>query len=88
MQTYRCRCGDRVSFGSMPPDPCSGCDKCGSSLVHSALPFFPAEDYTPKPHDWVTHTVQTDEGPPKPVTRCRWCAKRKGVEGPAEEPGR
>lgn len=33
MQYYTCECGHRRAWGSIPPDPCAGCPKCGT-LAH------------------------------------------------------
>lgn len=64
---YRCKCGEITAWGSMPPYPCSKCDKCGSNLATS-----PGAHTDPLPHDFVAREVPTDKGPAT-LSRCRWC---------------
>lgn len=71
MKFYRCKCGAREAYGSMSPYPCSGCEKCGTTLEQH-----PDDHRIPKPHDWQTELVETDEGK-KPRTRCSWCGVKK-----------
>lgn len=75
MMYYRCKCGKCEAWGSMPPNPCDGCDDCGTNL--SAHPDFHSP---PEPHNPNTQMVETDEGM-KPLTRCLWCGKKlQGIE--------
>lgn len=71
MRYYRCKCGWLMSWGSMPPHPCSKCEKCGSNLAEG-----PDLHEEPQEHDWVIEKVETDEGL-KDRTHCRWCGRRK-----------
>lgn len=71
MRYYRCKCGERQSWGSMPPYPCQKCPACGSDLAES-----PDLHREPQDHDWRTQQVETDNGP-QPITRCSWCGTRK-----------
>ena len=71
MKFYRCECGKHEAIGSMPPNPCDGCEDCGTNL--STHPDF---HQLPKPHEYVETEVETDEGK-KTLTICRWCNKRK-----------
>ena len=67
MQVYRCQCGRRQAFGSMPPPQCLECEHCQTRLT----PF--AGNYTrARPHRWQIETVETDDGQ-KQLTRCTWC---------------
>lgn len=77
MRYYRCQCGERTAWGSMPPFPCSGCEKCGTTLEEA-----PGLHRTPEPHNWRPTTVETDEGP-KTLTRCSWCSARKPIDAGA-----
>lgn len=75
MQYYRCRCGETRSFGSMPPDRCRGCSKCGTNLVNMRLQGL--DDHRPpQPHKFFTEQVETNDGP-KPLDRCRWCLRTR-----------
>jgi len=72
MRYYRCKCGNCVSFGSLPPYRCSGCKKCNTNLTEH-----PDDHKEPEPHDFTSvEQVMTDEGY-QPVTRCRWCGKNQ-----------
>lgn len=72
MQYYRCKCGHRESWGSLPPDRCQRCEKCGSDLA-----FSPESHREPIEHDFsAVNTVETDDGP-KLLTRCRYCYRTK-----------
>lgn len=71
MQFYRCKCGEASSHGSMPPPPCRGCKKCGTTLA-----THPENHSKPEPHQFQAKMVDTDEGP-KPLTRCEWCLVRE-----------
>lgn len=71
MMYYRCKCGDRESFGSMPPNPCAQCETCGSDLAPT-----PELHRPPRDHDWETRLVDTDEGQ-RELTVCRWCGLHK-----------
>lgn len=77
MKYYRCQCGKREAWGSMPPPRCTGCPDCGTTLDTS-----PTAHTAPEPHHYVSTQVQTDEGP-KPLTRCAWCTRTKAeIERP------
>lgn len=71
MLTYRCKCGDNVSWGSMPPFVCQSCPKCGSDLATS-----PSLHREPAPHDFIPRLVETDEGE-KTLSRCRYCGRTR-----------
>ena len=71
MQYYRCKCGDRTAYGSMPPPACARCLGCQSNLATS--PHTHAE---PEPHSYITEHVQTSRGP-MPRERCRYCLALK-----------
>ncbi len=71
MQYYRCKCGQSRSYGSMPPYPCKKCPDCGSNL--SSHPDFHSE---PKPHNWYTEDILTDEGVMH-QTKCSWRGELK-----------
>lgn len=71
MRYYRCKCGKRTAWGSMPPYPCSGCPDCGTTLDES-----PDSHRAPTPHEFIETPVETDNGP-QPLTRCRWCHRTK-----------
>ena len=83
MQYYRCKCGQRESYGSMAPFPCQGCESCGTTLETSV-----SDHRAPQEHKWVGEKVDTDEGP-KWLTRCAWCGvKRPQPTGWDSELGR
>lgn len=71
MRHYRCRCGNRKMWGSMPPSPCQGCPKCGTTMAHD-----PARCKTPEPHDWTTEETVGDGDTVRRTTRCRRCHER------------
>ena len=55
MQFYRCKCGHSQSWGSMPPTPCTGCEKCGTTLARDPNSHRVPDDHKPaKRYD--THT--------------------------------
>jgi hypothetical protein len=70
MQYYRCKCGAREAWGSMPPYRCTKCEKCGSDLATD-----PGLHDEPVPHDFsAVKTVETDQGTAT-ITRCRLCLR-------------
>lgn len=71
MQYYRCKCGSRESWGSMPPSRCAHCNKCVSDLAQA-----PDLHQEPEPHRMHPTTVQTDDGSAT-LTRCRWCGETR-----------
>jgi hypothetical protein len=71
MQYYRCKCGKLEAYGSMGPDPCRGCDECGTNLT-----THPDFHHPPVPHRYEAQPVETDEGV-KMLTQCTWCGKHK-----------
>ena len=71
MMYYRCKCGHLESVGSMSPNPCQQCEKCGSDLAPS-----PDLHRGPKEHAWETRLVDTDAGKQE-LTVCRWCHMKK-----------
>lgn len=71
MKYYRCKCGSKTAYGSMPPYPCNGCIDCGTTLE-----MFPECLRTPEPHDFVQDMIDTDDGP-HPKSYCRWCHRTK-----------
>jgi len=81
MLHYRCRCGKRTAFGSMPPDRCRGCPECGTTLDLS-----PEHHQPIQPHNFRAEQVETDDGP-RPLTRCSRCGARPG-EPERWKPGR
>jgi hypothetical protein len=75
MQYYRCKCGFREAWGSMPPNRCSGCKKCGTNLA-----THPDAHTIPLPHAFYETLVETNEGL-KPLDRCKYCYRtRKQIE--------
>lgn len=75
MLYYRCKCGKREAWGSMPPPQCAICPECKSDLALSK-----DSHSEPKPHEFEETDVQTDEGVKK-LSRCRWCDKtRKQIQ--------
>ena len=76
MQSYYCKCRITQSYGSMPPSPCMKCAYCGTHPTWNGM----SQPYDPKPHYWVKHMVDTDEGA-KPITICGWCnIKKKDIK--------
>ena len=75
MQYYRCKCGNAQAWGSMPPERCSGCKKCKTTL--SKHPDF-HQSYDPETaHDFsYVEQVETDNGT-QPLTRCKYCYRSK-----------
>ncbi len=71
MKFYRCKCGSRRAWGSMPPPPCAKCRDCASGLAQG-----PNEHLEPLDHEFRVDQVKTDRGL-QPVTRCRWCLVTK-----------
>jgi len=61
MRYYTCKCGNLQCFGSDPPSPCVGCDKCNTNCYRE----------TPKDHEL---RLQYDENTGEPkhyiCTRC------------------
>ena len=78
MQTYSCSCGNAKAYGSMGPDRCCGCSKCGTKLMPiNWVVAHPGFKDPPEPHDFsYKEKVETDEGI-KELTRCRWCHQTK-----------
>ncbi len=73
MKFYRCKCGDSTVYGSLSPNPCDRCSKCGSDLARG-----PESHCEPRPHSLaVSRTeVLTDSGPVGgEITQCVWCLK-------------
>lgn len=75
MQTYKCKCGKSMYFGSgMLPEPCTGCDECGTS-------FYLAEDGNhkkPIPHKLeLRYSEKTGE---PSYNRCKVCYERFPLE--------
>lgn len=73
MQTYKCKCGNLVGFGSMDPYPCQACEDCGTVPAWRGL-----EPRAPIPHDWVTRYNETT-GQPYEVCRCCWTRRVGGA---------
>lgn len=71
MKYYRCKCGKREAWGSMPPGRCVSCQDCGTTLDTS-----PDQHTAPRPHNFSESTVRTDEGL-KTITTCSGCMKPK-----------
>lgn len=69
---YRCRCGNRRGFGSMPFAACDVCEDCGSTMATS-----PDTHAEPEPHNLVTrYHAQTG----KSYRLCLACHYRDGRE--------
>lgn len=74
MRHYRCKCGNRTAFGSMPPSRCASCPDCGSDLAEA-----PDLHREPLQHEFSSvEQVDTDAGP-RPLTRCCYCHRTRGV---------
>ena len=72
MQYYRCKCGEHTAWGSMPPNRCFKCEKCGSDLAQA-----PGLHRDPVPHDFTSiENIKTDQGD-MTITRCRYCHRTK-----------
>jgi hypothetical protein len=70
MKTYSCKCGNYKFYGSgMNPEPCQGCEKCGTQAG-----TFDGEYRLMEPHDWKPK-FNVDTGlPDRP--RCIRCYAR------------
>lgn len=68
MQYYKCKCGDKTSYGSIGPAPCEGCEKCGTNLA-----FHPEYLGKPVPHEW---RKKFNEDTGEPYMICKNCFKR------------
>jgi hypothetical protein len=78
MQYYECKCGEATAFGSMSPDKCTRCAKCGARLLNIAYKAKATEeDWKPAPHEWKTYYV-VNTG--KPYEKCAVCFERKSEE--------
>ncbi len=71
MQYYRCKCGSHTAWGSMTPNPCTGCEKCNTTLE-----THPEFHKIPRPHEFVKNIVETDYGDSE-LSVCRWCYRSK-----------
>lgn len=67
MKFHQCKCGARQYYESgMPPQPCQGCSKCGTTLATR-----PDGHKTPEPHDFE---VRYDSKTGKPKRQiCKRC---------------
>ena len=83
VQTYRCRCGQTGSWGSMSPGACRGCPKCGTRLeLHPKVEGAEGQVWVPPPerfrtpelHEWQT---RYNEVTGVPREECRSCLKVK-----------
>lgn len=77
MLTYRCRCGDWTSIGSMPPPLCARCMKCGSGIQLAGII---ASDLAP--HDYE---AKFDPDTGAQFEKCRTCWRSR-AEIELEEP--
>jgi len=68
MQNYYCECGNYHSYGSMAPNLCAICEKCGTTPTLNGI----GQPKYPLPHRWNKEDVDTDEGR-KTLTTCIWC---------------
>jgi hypothetical protein len=65
MINYRCKCGDKTAFGSMPFADCQGCEICNTTFAS-----YPDGHKELQPHDWfITYNQNTG----KPYKRCKNC---------------
>lgn len=71
MQYYRCKCGKKTSYGSMPPPRCLECLECKTTLERH-----PDWHGRAEPHNYYEQKVMTDIGE-QILTICRWCNKAK-----------
>lgn len=67
---YRCKCGKSEYYGSgMTPQPCEGCDECGTTYATRA------DDHKERaPHDWKPQFNENTGKPDRPL--CRVCYAR------------
>ena len=67
MRYWECKCGNFQAFGSMPPEPCSFCKKCGTNAFQQE----------PEPHDFrIRYSEETGE----PVySMCINCHERRPI---------
>ena len=68
----KCKCGYIEAFGSMPPNPCDRCEKCGTGYGYGA-PWYKE----PIEHEFQLEGVETNEGT-KQLSRCIYCRETKG----------
>lgn len=73
MQLSVCECGEYTSYGSIPPNRCAQCSKCGTHPTLNGI----GQPAKPQDHEWCTEQVETDEGF-KPHTSCSFCGISKG----------
>lgn len=84
MRYFRCKCGETTAFGSMSPDRCYGCPKCGMTLASH-----PDNHRTPEPHDFTGSIRQMSEVGPVDVPVCRYCHRtRWEIEHPGDSAAR
>jgi len=65
MINYRCKCGDKIGFGSMPFADCQGCDICNTTFASHPDNHKPLQS-----HEWETMYNQSTG---KPYKRCKNC---------------
>lgn len=74
MRYYRCKCGAHEAWGSLGPNPCTRCKKCGSDLAGA-----PTSHAEARPHCMVVTpvTAEIDDGQKEvgSITRCIWCLR-------------
>jgi hypothetical protein len=68
---YRCKCGRCESYGSMPPYACQRCSLCKSNFASH-----PSLHADPKPHEFFSESVETNDGPAT-IDRCRFCMRTR-----------
>ena len=72
MQYYRCKCGESVAFGSMPPQDCEGCVECNTTLEQHPDNHKPLAE-----HEWID---KFDQNTGEKYQRCIKCLTRKKDE--------
>ena len=68
MKHYRCECGKVRFFGSDSPQPCQGCDDCGTTLAQS-----PTMHKERIPHHYTTEEMFRDGVKIKTRVYCTRC---------------
>ena len=76
MQWYRCKCGYESVYGSVIPQPCEGCDKCGTTLAMSADGHREVE-----PHEMSPEVAQMHG---HTYHHCKRCGYGKAVADPTD----
>ncbi len=70
MQFWRCECGKCEKYESgMPPQPCEGCDECGTAFAQR-----PGDHVQKIGHDWKPQFDGDAGKPARPI--CKRCYAR------------